>query len=281
MIQKIWNIISDFGDRLDKHNIYLLAAGISFNIVLYILPLFLVLLFILTNFFAYNDVMIVIEELVQTMMPKTTNTQAVMQTITTEVGLIFNKSSYLGYVGIFLSLWVSSTLISAFRSSLNKIYDLESPKFFLIYKLKDILLTVIFTVLILIYSYALPIVSIGNSLIKTISPDRIEWLVSGIMLSVYSMLAGTVLYYFIFSYVPNKKLPRRARYSSTIICVLLMEISRNIFSWYIGTIADYGKFYGTYAIIVSIFFWIYYSSLIILLSAEIGKMFNDLKEENI
>jgi len=220
----------------------------------------------------------VIQELVQNMMPKNASTKEVMQTITTEVGLIFNKSSYLGYIGIVLSLWVSSTLISAFRSSLNKIFQLESPKFFLIYKLKDILLTIIFTVLILIYSYALPIVSISNSLIETISPNRIEWLVSGIMLSLYSMLTGTVLYYFIFSYVPNKIIPRRARYSSTLICVVLMEISRNIFSWYISTVADYGKFYGTYAIIVSIAFWIYYSSLIILLSAEIGKMYSDLKE---
>ncbi len=278
MIKKIWNIISEFGDRLDRHNIYLLAAGISFNIILYILPLFLVLLFILTNFFDYNNVMNVIQELVQNMMPKNASTKEVMQTITTEVGLIFNKSSYLGYIGIVLSLWVSSTLISAFRSSLNKIFQLESPKFFLIYKLKDILLTIIFTVLILIYSYALPIVSISNSLIETISPNRIEWLVSGIMLSLYSMLTGTVLYYFIFSYVPNKIIPRRARYSSTLICVVLMEISRNIFSWYISTVADYGKFYGTYAIIVSIAFWIYYSSLIILLSAEIGKMYSDLKE---
>ena len=57
----------------------------------------------------------------------------------------------------------------------------------------------------------------------------------------------------------------------------MIELSRHLFAWYISTVTDYGKFYGTYAVIVSIAIWVYYSSLIILLSAELGKYIYDNK----
>jgi uncharacterized BrkB/YihY/UPF0761 family membrane protein len=54
-----------------------------------------------------------------------------------------------------------------------------------------------------------------------------------------------------------------------------IELSRYIFAWYISSISNYGKFYGTYAVIISMAVWIYYSAVIILLAAEISKYIND------
>jgi membrane protein len=85
------------------------------------------------------------------------------------------------------------------------------------------------------------------------------------------------MFLFIFRIVPNVLLPRKIVITSTIICVVSIEIARNLFAWYLTEIASYGKFYGTYAVIVSMAIWIYYSSLIILLSAEVSKFWYDKK----
>ncbi|GAB1370343.1 hypothetical protein MASR1M45_04030 [Candidatus Kapaibacterium sp.] len=64
---------------------------------------------------------------------------------------------------------------------------------------------------------------------------------------------------------------------ATVISVIGIEASRYIFTWYISSLSNYGKFYGTYAVIISMAVWIYYSAVIILLSAEISKYIYDLK----
>jgi membrane protein len=77
--------------------------------------------------------------------------------------------------------------------------------------------------------------------------------------------------YFIYWFVPNIKLNFKTKLWSTILCVVLIELSRHVFGWYISGSTSYGKFYGAYAVIVTMALWIYYSSLIILLSAELVK----------
>lgn len=66
---------------------------------------------------------------------------------------------------------------------------------------------------------------------------------------------------------------------STAISVGGIEIARYLFAWYISSVSNYGKFYGTYAVIISMAVWIYYSSLIILLAAEVSKFIYDKKVE--
>ncbi|MCX6147136.1 MAG: YihY/virulence factor BrkB family protein [Candidatus Kapabacteria bacterium] len=280
-LYRIYSHISALSDRIDEHNIYLLASGISFNILIYILPLLLVVIYLINSFFGFESISNTFNSLVWEILPPNKSNEKIVQVMLLELKNILSKSSYLGIYGLIALLWVSSALISAFRSSLNRIFDLESTKFFLIYRLKDILLTIFLTFFVLTYSYVIPLVSVMDSVVRTVFPDRIEWLFSNALLTFASFVSGFILYYFIFSYVPNKKIPRHSRLLATIICAVSLELSRNVFAWYITTIADYGKFYGTYAIIVSLAFWIYYSSLIMLVSAEIGKYYVDVKNAKV
>jgi membrane protein len=280
-LYRIYTHILALSDRIDEHHIYLLASGISFNILIYILPLLLVVIYLINSFFGFESISNTFNSLVWEILPPNKSNEKIVQVMLLELKNILSKSSYLGIYGLIALLWVSSALISAFRSSLNRIFDLESTKFFLIYRLKDILLTILLTFFVLTYSYVIPLVSVMDSVVRTVFPDRIEWLFSNALLTFASFVSGFILYYFIFSYVPNKKIPRHSRLLATIICSVSLELSRNVFAWYITTIADYGKFYGTYAIIVSLAFWIYYSSLIMLVSAEIGKYYVDVKNAKV
>ena len=139
------------------------------------------------------------------------------------------------------------------------------------------LLILVLSVLILIYSYAVPLVTFIIDLISDIAPDIFTTFVSNILLMLFTLTTSFLLIYFVYRWVPNERIPRKPRLFATIVTVVMIEIARHLFAWYISSVSDYGRFYGTYAVIVSIAVWVYYSSLIILVSAELGKFIYDHK----
>jgi membrane protein len=272
---KYYNIIDELSDRIDEHHLFMLASGIAFNILLYMIPLFLLVIYIINISLGTSYISDSIENLFDSFMPPTESNNLLFKKIISEVRLILDHSTLFGWIGVFGLLWVSSALISSIRTSINAIFNLDSPKNFMIYKIKDILMTIAITILIFIYSYAMPSVNFAIDLIDNFVPDFADGFVNWIILLIMSLFISFILFYFIFRFVPNKPIPKRVRFWSTIICMLAIETARHIFAWYIGGVSSYGKFYGAYAVIVSLAVWIYYSSLILLLSAEITKYYFD------
>ncbi len=275
--KRVYRWLELFEERLDRHQTFMMASGIAFNILLYLLPVFLILVLTIRIFLGSEGIVEVFSGLLFDFLPPTQDTYVLLETISKEVEILVDYSSVFGIIGGISLLWLSSILISTFRSALNEIYSLKSPHVFILYRFKDMLLTLVLTVLILIYSYAVPIVTFFIDSITHLLPEMFTSFVSNIFLMFFSLLTSFLLIYFIFRWVPNERIPRKPRVFATSLTVVMIEISRHVFAWYISSVTDYGKFYGTYAVIVSIAVWIYYSSLIILLSAELGKYIYDNK----
>lgn len=275
ILHRIYKNIVELSDRLDAHHTFMLASGIAFNLIIYMIPLFLLVIYIIQVVFDLGLFVETIEKLLNDYLPPTGSTSELVHTIIEEVGLITQHAAFFGWIGVVGLLWISSFLISSIRISLNTIFEAESRHFFMIYWLKDIFLTIVISILFLLYSYALPIVNFLLDFVSTFSPAALEGFLSDLILMSASILTSFVLFVFIYKVVPNSKLPKRVVLIATLISVFSIEIARYVFAWYISSISDYGKFYGTYAVIVSIALWIYYSSLIILLSAEISKFIFD------
>lgn len=262
-------------DRIEEHHLYILASGIAFNILIYMIPLLLLIIFLVGIIFDTGMISVSLENMLIDYLPQTESTYEIVHLVITEIDEIFKHSTLFGFIGIFGLLWISSALISSIRTSLNAIFHLPSPKIFILYRLKDMLLTIVFTVMFLVYTYAFPIVNFVIDLTGNYLPEMIGPIVGDLVLTSASITTSFVLFYLIFRFVPNKKLTRFVRILSTSICVLGIELARLIFTWYIVSISNYGKFYGTYAVIMSMAVWIYYSAFIILLAAEVSKYIDD------
>jgi membrane protein len=255
----------------------MLAAGIAFNLIIYMIPLFLLVIYIIKVIFDLDVLIDTIEQLLTDFLPPTSSNEELVHTIIEEVGLITEHAALFGWIGVAGLLWISTFLISSIRVSLNTIFEAETKHFFMIYWLKDIILTIVISILIMIYSYALPIVNFLVDFVGTFSPSIFEGFISELILTSTSVASSFTLFLFIYKVVPSSKLPKRVILLATGISVVAMEIARYLFAWYIGSVSNYGKFYGTYAVIISMSVWIYYSALIILLSAEISKFVYDKK----
>lgn len=272
-------LIEIFFSRLNSNKTFLLAGGIAFNIALYIIPMLLTAIFILKKIlFSYEETELLLNSIYD-IIPHNEETYKIFYMIIDELDFIFSNSGTAGIIGIISLLWLSSILFSAIRTGLNSVFQIESPKIFFLYRLRDIAVTILLSIYFLIYSYIFPLVSIISSSFYNYLPKSLSFLFSNIFLTTVTVISSLIMFYIIYRFVPAKKVPFKIRAISTIICVFLIEISKFFFELYISGITSYGKFYGTYAIIALIGLWIYYLSVIILLSAEISKFIYDYKKK--
>ncbi len=277
----IYKIIDIFLTRVSKHHLYLIAAGISFNMILYSIPLFIFALYIVNLFFDYGELSKSIEDLLFNMLPPTESAGEFIHTIVEEIQIIANNIKLLGWISVIVLLWISSTLLNALRSALNLIFSIESNKIFIIYRIKDIFITIILAILIFISSYIIPISSFLLSFINDLIPKTISPLILQFWFKLLSFLTSFLFFFFLFRFVPNEKVARPIRLIATIISVIVIELSRWAFAWYLSTVSSYGKFYGAYAVLVSLAIWIYYFNLIVLLAAELSQYVYDLRTKAI
>lgn len=270
----------EFSDGIDKHHIYMMASGISFNILLYIIPLLLLLIYIVGLFL--NDIAVQqsLEKILHQALPQNQSLATVLERIQTEVGLLSKYGGVFGGIGVLMLLWISSALLSSYRYAINTIFELTNNKMFLINRLRDVLLTIVLAILILAYSIAQPLISLASNIINNYFPEYIDYWINGFIINITSALSSFVLYLFLFKLVPNQKIESRIILSTAILSTIVTEFSRKFFAWYIVSISDYGKVYGTFAVFVSLAFWIYYSNLIILMIAEAVKLYYKKKDSN-
>jgi len=237
----------------------------------------LVALWIINKIFEIEMIASFLTAIAEEILPPNELSNNLLTTTLHEVNLIFGGSSVAGMIGIISLIWLSSTLFASIRTGLNRIFDISTPKIFFLYRIKDIFLTFIIAVLILVSSYAMPIVTLLITTLQENLRPPLSSYFSRFSIMLFSLTTSFVLVFGMFRFMPNKKQPYFIINLSTILSVLFVELSRNIFAWYVGKFGTYGKFYGTYAVIVSVSFWIYYMFLIILLSGEISRFIYEKK----
>ena len=258
-----------------EHHIFLLAAGIAFNILLYLIPLFLMAVYVIGLIY---DVDVVLSSIIQgakNILPIGMKSDDYVNAIVNEVKFILEKKNIAGIAGSITLLWLSSTLLSSIRAGLNEVYEIRSPKIFILYKLKDIFLSIVLAVLVLIISFVIPFISYIKAFLGDFLPSWLNGMFSFSLETAISLFISFILFFFMYHLIPSHKPSPRIALLSAIICSIFLEISRYIFSYYSSNFADYGAFYGAYAIIVSLAIWLFYLSFIILFSGEIAKFIID------
>jgi membrane protein len=282
LITKTYHIVSDFVVQIERHHIFLLSAAVAFNVVLYIIPLILVGIYLTYLFFGTNNFNEVATNLLFTFLPETEQSYFFVSELLKETDKIFSLSSVVGWIGILTLLWLSSTVFSSLRSGLNVVFDAKTTKVFVLYKLKDILLTFILSFFVLLLGYILPFINLITKSLFDSLPDWLGSLLSKATLQITWITLYFVFFFFVYKFIPNRKLPFAIVLLSSIFCTILAEISRQIFTYYLLNIANYSRFYGAYGFIVAIVVWVYYLFFIILFSGELSTfIFHRRQNKNI
>ncbi|HLP27418.1 MAG TPA: YihY/virulence factor BrkB family protein [Candidatus Didemnitutus sp.] len=280
-VKHAWDLFYDFVDITDRRHIFLLSSGIAFNLLLCTIPLLILILSVVSGVIDEDLTKSSVQNFLVNFLPQNTQATDLIGVIVKELGSVFNARTVAGWIAGITLLWLASTLFSSLRTGLNAIFHIPTPKFFVIYRLKDMLLTIITTILILVVTLMSPLLTFAETYWTGILPELRESLLFGLTVRVASLVATTIVFFLLYRLVPNKKLPWPVVLISTGAAVVLWEFARVLFSWYVNSASDFGKFYGGYVALASFALWLYYSAFVFLLAAELGQYIHTLRTQKV
>lgn len=264
-------MVYEFFDITDRRHLFLLSAGIAFNQLICMIPLILLVISIVSGVIDEQATKETVRLFLTQLLPTNIEATKTISTVIFELGAVFSYRTLTGWIAGIALLWLSSALFSSMRTGLNAIFHIPTPKFFILYKLKDLLLTIITTALIIATTLVSPALSVIEETGRTLFPNGDHLQIMGLTAQLISLIATTVMFFVLYRFVPNKRLPWQIVVMSTIAAVGLWEFARVLFTWYVNSATNFSKFYGGYIVLASLALWFYYSAFIFLISAELAQ----------
>jgi len=267
----------------DQHHLFLFAGGLAFSLFVCIIPFNLILFWMLGYFLESSAVEMQINHLIDTIIPYAVYADFAKNILFKRINEVIEYRNIAGFIGIIGLFFAASGFLSSIRTVLNKIFGAPEEINFLLGYLRDFITIIIVVVVFLLATIFLPLIDILRQASQQLGV--FEFLQYGIFQKLFTSLMSIVLIYYFFSwlykFVPTRKISKRGVKFGALWAALLWEVAKQIFGFYIYNFATLGKIYGTYALAVVIAFWIYYSAVVFILGAEMGKLFNDKIEHQI
>lgn len=263
--------------RIDEHHVFLSGGGIAFSLFASTIPLSLIIFAILGGFIEPTRIEDQVTNLIYTIIPYPEYAESVINIILSRIPEVLEYQTTAAYIGIIGLFFVASGLFSSMRTVLNNIFGVTEDKHAVIAKLRDFMMVLLLIIFILLLAFIFPAIKI---LIN--ASDRIPFFgyfrVSAIISFLFSFLSAFIIFvlFFIFYYIiPYEKLGKKVAAVAAFWTTILWEIARQVFGYYISNIPSINRIYGAYAFVVVVALWIYYSSILFILGAEIGQLYRE------
>lgn len=261
--------------KFDTDHIWIMSSGISFNILMCIIPFTLMLLTVLGYYLESGEVQEKLASYLNSVVPLPGQYKDRFIFELTERTKELSSNAFLtGTLGLAGLFWTVSGLFSAMREVLRKIYGVNTELNYFIGKIRDFALVII-SVVLFILSMA---VTSGFQLVEEYSQGIFGEIViltffQKLIPIFIAFILSFGLFYVLYALVPHWKFNRKVILFSSFMSAIFFEALKYLFSIYVLKIANYGKIYGAYATVVISIFYIYYISVIFVIGAELGSIY--------
>jgi len=263
--------------RIDDHNLFLSGAGIAFSLFLGMIPFILLIFSLLGNIFDAETLQAQIFQIVDTIIPYPVYAEYAKQVIRTRLPEVIVYKTAAGYIGVFGLLFTSTWIFSSLRTILNQIFHTHIQKSAFVGLLRDIGMVILLVFFITLSTFVLPAMNIlikisddytllGSLNISTLW-DTIFWISSLVILF--------IMFFALYYLIPYAQLPKRVALLGAFWTTLLWEIARSLFGYYVRGFLSTSALYGAFILIVVILLWVFYSSCIFIIGAEIGQLYRE------
>jgi len=244
---------------IDKE-LTLFAASLSFYTIFTIIPLLLIMMTLLTSLPSFQEHYETIKNFIfSNLMP--VNSKAIMQHID---GFLAN-SAKMGIIGLVMILVASLLFFKNFEYIANKIFHAKKrtlwesiTTYWTMLTLTPIALGVSFY----ITGYVATLMS-SSSLTSSLN-----------ILPYIPYLIIWGFFFLVFQISANTKINQKASLVSSFVISLIFSISKNAFIYYVFYNKSYTTMYGSFAILMFLFLWIYVSWIIFIYGLKLCYIFN-------
>lgn len=260
-------------NKWNDDSVFFSAAAISFNVMITILPLGL-LMISLTSFGFKGSL-----ELQNAMGNWLDQANPFMsEEIRNDIeSVMFAGNQVTGVIGIITLFWLARRLFGTIRTAFDRIFDVPVGRHVVLGFLYDFILA-----LLVAFCFVVAFLLTTASAIVVDSPlgKFVEaWPVIGPLIGKASakLLAftfTTMLFLTLFKAAPNRKISWRQALLATAVVVIFFDMGTRLYTWFVSR-PDWGIVYGSLATVMATFFWLYWSCVILLGAGEVSQVVHE------
>ncbi len=193
---------------------------------------------------------------------------AITSEITNELSKLIRFKG-IGALSIMLYGFLSLQVFASIENALQVIFKIEKRRH-LLWSVIISFLMVTFIIIMLTISFAATSLIPLLKTLRQVFPELRIGLITGFLIQYivpFLMVLFTVTVMYIFFPKTKVKIPHAL--AGALFTTAFLEIAKHVFTWYVGTIVKFGTIYGPLSAFVIFLLWMFYSSCIFLVGAEL------------
>jgi membrane protein len=256
----LWEALKKFnGD----HGFFL-SAGITFNLLICLVPFILLLLSLLgTYLYSYREVLDHIRHYLHNALssfdPK----------IMKNILRIIQDRKIVGVLGIGGLIWTSTWVFSSLRTSLNMVFQVDKGRGILREKGIDLLMIVLAGAFLFTSMMFTSVITIVQGYRFSPFLDMVP-IIRFILKYFIPFLFTFWMCFLIYKIIPSKKIHFKTALQTAFFTSLFWEVAKQFFGWYVLHLGRFSMVYGSLSTLAIFFIWVYYSSSILILGGEVA-----------
>lgn len=250
--------------KFDEDNGFLLSSGITFNLLIALIP-FILLLLALVGTYLYSDQEVLnhirhyLEQVVPSLDPR----------IMRNILMVIHDRKIVGILGILGLIWTSTCVFSSLRTALNIVFQVEKGQGILRGTAIDLLMILLAGILHLASMF---FTSVITYLECTPLGDLLDMgpVIEFLLRYLIPFLFTYWMFFLIYKIIPNRKIHIKIALKAALFTSVLWEVAKQCFGWYVLQMGGFSLVYGSVSTLIIFVLWVYYSSAILILGGEIS-----------
>jgi membrane protein len=262
---KSWELLKDIYARFMNDDLLSIGAQATFFLLLSLFPF---LIFVIT-LITYMP-MINFQDSIQVLaafMPE--NAYLILRDIVNQT--IANRSVALLSFGMLSALWSSASGVTSLVRGINRAYDQEETRrswkitAVSLYFALELAVAIIFSLILIVFGKIL-----GTQIFHFLGFSDVSLKVWSYVGYIIALITTILVFISLYYNTPNRRLKFREVIPGAVVASLGWVIVSIAFSYYVDNLGNYSKVYGSLGGIIALLMWLYVSSIIILMGAEIN-----------
>lgn len=264
-------------DNSGEDNVFFLAGGIAFNILLAAVPFFLLFASGLAYFMNQTADVSSVEItafVARLMPPRASGDPSPINNIL--VNIIKSKGT-VGAYGAIGFIWFSTRLFGSLRSVLAEIFDIDSDRGIIAGKIFDIKITLVSTIFLIAYTALSTYLAFATSQgvrvleqagLRKDLMGQLEYNVGQLVAFIFIAM----MFFSLYKFLPNRKIRWQTALIAALFTSFMLEIAKYVFGAYVRSFNPGSIYTGTIAAAVIIVIWVYYAAMIFILGGEVAQV---------
>ena len=270
-----WDVVRRVWFQGAEDNVFFLAGGLAFNVLLALVPFVLLLVSGMALLLGAQPEAAArtVTGLLQAFLPD--NAPSALELLS---GVVDDVLRTRGAVTLYAAIgfaWFSTRLFGSLRSVLAQIFD-GTDRGIVVGKLFDFGATIVATIAVVVYIAVSAYLDLATTrgLELLVRMGLRESAMGGITYVVGRLLAILIVFGFFYTLyhgLPRRRPSARTALTAAAAAALMFEIARYVFAVLVRHFDPSSLYTGTIAIVVAVVFWTYYGALLFLLGGELAQ----------